>query len=50
MGDEWEWPLRGWEAVEAGTLSIRELRRLYTPADSGVQSRVPPSFPQLSGQ
>ncbi|MGE5696556.1 MAG: hypothetical protein ACM4D3_15390 [Candidatus Sericytochromatia bacterium] len=26
---ELEWPFRGWEAVDAGVLSVRELRRFY---------------------
>jgi hypothetical protein len=36
MGDELHWPLRGWEAVEAGLLSVRQLRRFYVPAYPGV--------------
>ncbi len=36
MGDELDWPLRGWEAVEAGMLSVRELRRFYLPVYPGV--------------
>ena len=31
-----EWPLRGWEAVEADVLSVRELRRFYVPVYPGV--------------
>ena len=33
---ELDWPLRGWEAVDAGLLSARELRRSYVPAYPGV--------------
>ena len=29
--DELPWPLRGWEAVDAGLLTVRELRRFYVP-------------------
>ena len=36
MGEELDWPCRGWEAVEAGMLSVRELRRLYIPVYPGV--------------
>ena len=36
MGEELQWPFRGWEAVEAGMLSVRELRRLYLPVYPGV--------------
>ena len=36
MGEELDWPLRGWEAVEAGLLSVRELRRFYVPVYPGV--------------
>ena len=36
MGDELEWPLRGWEAVEADLLTVRELRRFYTPVYPAV--------------
>ena len=36
MGEELEWPIRGWEAVEAGVLSVRELRRFYVPVYPGV--------------
>ncbi len=36
MGDELEWPMRGWEAVEADLLSARELRRFYTPVYPAV--------------
>ena len=36
MGEQLEWPLRGWEAVEAGLLSVRELRRFYIPVYPGV--------------
>ena len=36
MEDELAWPLRGWEAVEAGLLSIRVLRRFYSPVYPGV--------------
>ncbi|HKV18018.1 MAG TPA: hypothetical protein VJR50_03225 [Mycobacterium sp.] len=38
MGDELEWPLRGWDAVEAEVLTVRELRRSYTPTYPGVHS------------
>src|SRR5262249_17397539 len=31
-----EWPIRGWEAVDAGRLTVRELRRCYVPAYPGV--------------
>jgi hypothetical protein len=40
MGDELEWPLRGWEAVAADLLSARELRRFYTPVYPGVHIPV----------
>jgi hypothetical protein len=36
MGEELEWPIRGWEAVEADVLSVRELRRFYVPTYPGV--------------
>jgi hypothetical protein len=36
MGEELEWPIRGWEAVEADVLSVRELRRFYVPTFPGV--------------
>ncbi len=36
MEDELAWPLRGWEAVEAGMLSVRVLRRFYSPVYPGV--------------
>lgn len=36
MGDELEWPLRGWEAVEAEALTARQLRRFYTPVYPAV--------------
>lgn len=36
MDAELDWPLRGWEAVDAGQLSARELRRFYAPACPGV--------------
>jgi hypothetical protein len=36
MGEELEWPFRGWDAVEAGTLTVRELRRFYVPVYPGV--------------
>jgi hypothetical protein len=36
MGDELEWPFRGWEAVEAEALTARELRRFYTAAYPAV--------------
>jgi hypothetical protein len=45
MGEELEWPLRGWAAVEAGVLSVRELRRLYVPVYPGVHV---PRFVELS--
>ncbi len=38
MGEELEWPIRGWEAVEAGVLSVRELRRFYVPVYPGVHA------------
>lgn len=38
MGEEWEWPLRGWEAVESGVLTARDLRRFYVPTYPGVHS------------
>jgi hypothetical protein len=36
MGEQPKWPFRGWDAVEAGTLSVRELRRFYVPVYPGV--------------
>jgi hypothetical protein len=36
MDDELEWPLRGWEAFDAGLVSVRELRRFYVPVHPGV--------------
>jgi hypothetical protein len=33
---EIEWPFRGWDAVEADALSIRQLRRFYVPVYPGV--------------
>ena len=36
MGEELAWPIRGWEAVEADVLSVRELRRFYVPVYPGV--------------
>jgi hypothetical protein len=36
MTEELNWPFRGWEAVDAGLLSVRELRRLYVAAYPGV--------------
>ncbi len=33
---EIEWPFRGWDAVEAGKLSVHELRRFYAPVYPGV--------------
>jgi hypothetical protein len=36
MEDELAWPLRGWEAAEAGLLWFRELRRFYAPVYPGV--------------
>ena len=36
MSRELEWPLRGWDAVEAGNLTVRELRRLYVSIYPGV--------------
>ena len=36
MGDELEWPLRGWEAVEAEALTARQLKRFYTPVYPAV--------------
>jgi hypothetical protein len=36
MGDELPWPIRGWEAVDAGLLTVRELRRFYVPVYPGV--------------
>ncbi|MGZ6778585.1 MAG: hypothetical protein ACXVGO_06295 [Mycobacterium sp.] len=31
-----EWPIRGWEAVESGALTARQLRRLFEPVYPGV--------------
>jgi hypothetical protein len=36
MGDELEWPMRGWDAVAADLLSARELRRFYVPVYPAV--------------
>lgn len=36
MGEELRWPFRGAEALDAGQLSERELRRFYTPVYPGV--------------
>jgi hypothetical protein len=36
MGEELDWPFRGWDAVEAGALSVRELRRFYSSVYPGV--------------
>jgi hypothetical protein len=36
MGEELQWPIRGWDAVEAGALSVRELRKFYVPIYPGV--------------
>jgi hypothetical protein len=36
MGEELEWPFRGAEALHAGLLSERELRRFYAPVYPGV--------------
>lgn len=36
MGEELDWPFRGWDAVEVGALSVRELRRFYVPVYPGV--------------
>jgi hypothetical protein len=36
MGEELEWPFRGWEAVAAGLLSEHQLRRFYAPIYPGV--------------
>lgn len=33
---EIDWPFRGWDAVEDGALSTRELRRFYVPVYPGV--------------
>jgi hypothetical protein len=33
---EIQWPFRGWDAVETGALSIRQLRRFYVPVYPGV--------------
>jgi len=33
---EIDWPFRGWEAVEDGALSVRELRRFYVPVYPSV--------------
>lgn len=33
---EIEWPFRGWQAVEAGVLTTRELRRFYSAVYPGV--------------
>ena len=38
MADELEWPLRGWEAVEAEALTARQLRRFYAPVYPGVHN------------
>lgn len=35
---EQRWPFRGWDAVEAGVMSVRELRRFYTPVYPGVHA------------
>jgi hypothetical protein len=36
MGEELDWPFRGSDAIEAGALSVRELRRFYAPVYPGV--------------
>jgi hypothetical protein len=36
MGEELEWPFRGSDAVDAGLLTVRELRRFYLPEYPGV--------------
>jgi hypothetical protein len=36
MGEDLEWPIRGWEAVESGALTARRLRRLFVPVYPGV--------------
>ncbi len=36
MEHEWQRPFRGWDAVEAGVLTTRQLRRLYVAAYPGV--------------
>jgi hypothetical protein len=33
---EIEWPFRGWDAVEGGAMSVRQLRRFYVPVYPGV--------------
>jgi hypothetical protein len=48
MTDELEWPFRGWEAVEAGALSVRELRKFYVPAYPGVH--IPRDVELSAGQ
>ena len=40
MEDELAWPLLGAEAVEAGLMSVRELRCFYAPVYPGVH--IPP--------
>jgi hypothetical protein len=36
MEEQLPWPIRGWEAVDAGALTVRDLRRFYVPAYPGV--------------
>jgi hypothetical protein len=43
---ELDWAFRGWEVVEAGALSVRELRRLYLPVYPGVHIPRDVEFPQ----
>jgi hypothetical protein len=36
MDEVLPWPIRGWDAVDAGLLSVRELRSFYVPIYPGV--------------
>jgi hypothetical protein len=36
VGEQLEWPFRGWEAIDAGRLTARQLRRLHVPVYPGV--------------
>lgn len=36
MEEQLDWPLRGWEAIESGALTARQLRRLFEPIYPGV--------------
>jgi hypothetical protein len=38
MGEDLEWPFRGWEAVDDEALTVRELRRFYSPVYPGVHA------------